>query len=51
MIKLPRMLGQLLCWFGYHDFRVISKEFDFGTKGVEKDECRRCGFTVTHVIY
>jgi len=38
------LLGQVLCWLGFHDFRVIEKTFGFGDGGgVEKDECRRCG--------
>ena len=47
MNKLPPLLGQILCWFGFHDFRVISKTFGFGSGGVEKVECRRCGVVVT----
>ena len=44
MSKQPPLLGQLLCWLGFHDFRVIEKSFGFGDAGgVEKDECRRCG--------
>ena len=36
-IKLPPLLGQLLCWLGFHDFPV------------EKDQCRRCGAIRTRV--
>jgi hypothetical protein len=50
MIKLPPLLGRFLCWLGFHDFRVVSKSFGFGTGGVEKDECRRCGITVTRQV-
>ncbi|MDP7518267.1 MAG: hypothetical protein QGI17_14270 [Arenicellales bacterium] len=48
MAKLPLLLTRLLCRLGFHDFRVISKQFGFGTKGgVETVECRRCGVTMT----
>ncbi len=47
MAKLPRFLGRLCCWLGFHDFRVIDKTFGFGDAGgVEKLECRRCGVIV-----
>jgi len=47
MPKLPPLLAQLLCRLGFHDFRVISKKFGFGTGGgVETVECRRCGVTM-----
>jgi len=48
MPKLPSLLGRLLCWLGFHDYRVIDKTFGFGAGGgVEKVECRRCGVTIT----
>lgn len=48
MSKLPSLLGRLLCWLGFHDFRVVDKIFGFGAGGgVEKVECRRCGVTIT----
>ena len=47
MVKLPPQIGRFLCWLGFHDFRVVSKTFGFGTDGVEKDVCRRCGHTIT----
>lgn len=50
MVKLPPLLGRFLCWLGFHDFRIVSKTFGFGTEGVEKDECRRCGVTVTRKV-
>jgi len=50
MVKLPPLLGRILCWLGLHDFRVVSKSFGFGTEGVERDECRRCGVTVTRKV-
>ena len=50
MVKLPPLLGRILCWFGLHDFRLVSKSFGFGTEGVERDECRRCGVTVTRKV-
>ncbi|MFQ5760684.1 MAG: hypothetical protein ACE5HM_06890 [Acidiferrobacterales bacterium] len=47
MPKLPPLLARLLCWLGFHDFRVISKTFEFGAGGgIEKIECRRCGATM-----
>ncbi len=46
--KLPPLLVRLLCRLGYHDFRIISKTFGFGTEGgIETVECLRCGVTVT----
>ncbi len=48
MSKLLALFNRLLCWMGYHDFRVIDKTFGFaGGGGIEKVECRRCGVTVT----
>ena len=47
MSRLPSLLGRLLCWLGFHDFRVIDKTFEFGGGGgIEKVECRRCGTTI-----
>lgn len=50
MLKLPAWLGRLLCSLGVHDYRVVSETFGFGTRGVEKAECRRCGVTVTRAV-
>lgn len=50
MLKLPPWFGQLLCWLGIHDFRVVSETFGFGSRGVEKVECKRCGITVTRSV-
>ncbi len=50
MDKLPPLLGRFLCWLGFHDYRVISKTFEFGTSGVEKSECRRCGIYITRRV-
>ncbi len=48
MPKVLTLLGRVLCWLGFHDFRVIDKAFEFGREGgIEKVECRRCGITVT----
>lgn len=48
MSRLLSLLGRLLCWLGFHDYRVIDKTFGFGAGGgVEKVECRRCGVTIT----
>ncbi|MFV2031956.1 MAG: hypothetical protein ACC663_05620 [Gammaproteobacteria bacterium] len=46
MPRLPPLLAKLLCRLGFHDFRVISITFEFGTRGVEKVECKRCGVTM-----
>ncbi len=41
MIDLFRWL---LCFLGFHDFRVVEVTMGFGSSGnVEKVECRRCG--------
>ncbi len=46
--SLHKMLGQLLCLLGFHDYHVISGTFGFGGAGnVEKIECRRCGHVTT----
>ena len=46
--SLQKVLGQLLCLLGFHDYHVISGTFGFGSAGnVEKMECRRCGYVVT----
>ncbi|MCZ6488613.1 MAG: hypothetical protein O6703_10600 [Gammaproteobacteria bacterium] len=50
MVKLPPLLGRILCWLGFHDYRVVSVTLGFGTGGVERDECRRCGTTVTRNV-
>lgn len=49
MIKLPPLLGRLLCWLGFHDYRVVDVTYEFGTDAVEKDECRRCGAVRTRI--
>jgi hypothetical protein len=46
--SLHKILGQLLCLLGFHDYHVISGTFGFGGAGnVEKIECRRCGYVTT----
>ena len=47
--KLPPLLGLILCWLGFHDYRVIDVIFEFGSDPVEKDQCRRCGATRTRI--
>ncbi len=38
----------LLCFLGFHDFRVVEVTVGFGASGaVEKVECRRCGRSTT----
>jgi hypothetical protein len=49
MVKLPTLLGRILCWLGFHDYRVVNVTFEFGADAVEKDVCRRCGATKTHL--
>ena len=45
--KTPKILGRLLCVVGLHDFHVVERRASFGSKGVEKVECRPCGPTMT----
>ena len=47
--RLARLLGQLLCWLGIHDYRVVDVIFEFGADPVEKDQCRRCGAIRTRI--
>jgi hypothetical protein len=35
MVKLPPLLGRILCWLGFHDYRVVDVTFEFGTDAVE----------------
>ena len=36
--------SRLLCFLGFHAFRVLEVTMGFGSSGtVEKVECRRCG--------
>ena len=40
-----KKLGRLRCFFGFHDFRVVEVSYAFGgSSGIEKVECRRCGY-------
>ncbi len=42
------VFGQLLCWVGFHDYRVLEIRFQFGAgSGIEKVECQRCSVIVT----
>ena len=42
--RLPASVGRLLCFLGFHDFRVLEVRFGFGQGNrIEKVECRRCG--------
>ncbi|MCH7671294.1 MAG: hypothetical protein IIB72_03930 [Proteobacteria bacterium] len=51
MSKQSPLLEQVLCWLGFHDFKVIERTFGFGAAGgVEKVECQRCGVVVTRGI-
>ncbi|MBC8338193.1 MAG: hypothetical protein ISR51_06315 [Rhodospirillales bacterium] len=41
-------LQRLMCWLGFHDFRVLEVTFGFGEAGdVEKVECKNCGYVTT----
>ena len=42
-----RLLGKILCWLGFHDFRILTESFSFGSGGVETVECNRCGLRRT----
>ena len=45
---LRRRVGQVLCWFGFHDLRVIEVITGFGVGGpVQRVECERCGRIMT----
>ncbi|GMR14539.1 MAG: hypothetical protein BMS9Abin30_0142 [Gammaproteobacteria bacterium] len=44
---LYRLLGRILCWLKFHDFRIITESFSFGSGGVETVECHRCGLRMT----
>ncbi len=45
---IHKILGQLLCLLGFHDYRIISGTFGFGGAGnVEKVKCERCGHVTT----
>ena len=42
--KMMGLFRRLLCFLGYHDFRVVEVTMGFGASGtVEKVECPRCG--------
>jgi hypothetical protein len=46
--RMPNWIGRLLCWFGFHDYRLIEVVGGFGGGGqVQKVECRRCGYATT----
>ena len=47
-MDLAEPLQRLLCWLGFHDFRVLEISFGFGDAGdVEKVECRQCGLIIS----
>jgi len=47
MLKLTSLLYRVMCWLGFHDFRVIDRTFGFGAGGdVEKLQCKRCGIII-----
>ncbi len=42
--KMMDLFHRLICFLGFHDFRVVEATMGFGASGtVEKVECRRCG--------
>ena len=42
--KMMDLFRRLICFLGFHDFRVVEATMSFGASGtVEKVECRRCG--------
>jgi len=47
--RLLDWIGRLLCWFGFHDYRLIEVVGAFGgsSQVVQKVECRRCGYATT----
>ncbi len=46
--RIPDWIGLLLCWFGFHNYRLIEVVGAFGGGGqVQKVECRRCGYATT----
>ena len=40
-------LSRFLCLLGLHRFRVTERAASFGSGGVEKIQCQRCGLTIT----
>ena len=45
---MQELLGRILCFIGFHSFRVSEVTVGFGETGsVERVECRRCGFVTT----
>jgi hypothetical protein len=40
-------LSRLLCFLGFHSFRLVEKTGSFGSGGVEKVQCQRCGLVIT----
>ena len=47
ILPLPKFIGRLLCFLGFHDFRIVQESFSFGGGIVEKVECKRCGLIAT----
>ncbi len=51
MLKPSLMIGRLLCWLSFHDFRIIDRTLGFGAGGgVKKVVCQRCGVVVTRSV-
>ncbi len=40
-------LSRLLCFLGFHRFRLIERDASFGSGAVEKVQCQRFGLTIT----
>jgi len=47
--KLAKIVGRLLCFLGFHDYKIIDATLGFGSAGgTSTSQCRRCGQVVTH---
>ena len=47
LLEIP---GRILCFLGFHDFKMIDASFSFGPGGsVSRVECRRCGYVTTRL--
>jgi len=47
---MKKLVGKILCWLGFHDYRIVDVNYEFATRGVEHDECKRCGVTRTRSL-
>ena len=45
---LAAVVGRLLCFLGFHDFKIINAPLGFGSAGgTSTVECKRCGRVFT----